>query len=342
MSHPAASASTTDRKALMAVTAQFQAPSLRYSLWQFASTFLAYLAVTVAMYALVGVSAWLVFALAVPAAGLLVRLFIVQHDCGHGSFFRSRWANDWLGRFCSAMTFAPYEFWRRQHANHHASFNNLDRRDSGLDIYSTCATMREYQALSPARRLLYRSVRHPVLTLFLLPPVVFVLLYRVPFDTTRSAKRERRSVFGTNLALAGVLGTLMLLLGAGPVLMVQGPTIGLASIVGVWLFSVQHRFEEAQWAHQDAWNPVQASLDGSSYLKLPRVLQWFTGNIGFHHVHHLSPRVPNYRLQACHMARPEMGQVTTLTLRQALTAPLYALWDEDRSCMARFPRRRRA
>ncbi len=326
----------------MAAVVLFQAPSLRCSLWQFASTFLLYLAVTAAMYAAVGVSVWLVLALAVPAAGFLVRLFIIQHDCGHGSFFRSRRANDWLGRFCSAMTFAPYEFWRRQHGNHHASFNNLDRRDSGLDIYSTCATVREYQALSPARRLLYRAARNPVLTLFLLPPVVFVLLYRVPFDTAASAKRERSSVLGTDLALAALLGTMMLLLGVGPVLLVQGAIIVPASIVGVWLFSVQHRFEEAQWARQDAWNPVQASLDGSSFLKLPRVLQWFTGSIGFHHVHHLSPRVPNYRLEECHMARPEMGQVTTLTLRQALTAPLYALWDEDRGCMARFPRHRRA
>ena len=174
----------------MAVTAQFQAPSLPYSLWQFTSTFLAHLAVTAAMYALVGVSAWLALALAVPAAGLLMRLFIVQHDCGHGSFLRSRRANDWLGRFCSAMTFAPYEFWRRQHANHHATFNNLDWRDSGLDIYSTCATVREYQAMSPVRRLLYRTVRNPVLTLLLLPPVVFVLLYRVPFDTSPASKRS--------------------------------------------------------------------------------------------------------------------------------------------------------
>ena len=169
--------------------------------------------------------------------------------------------------------------------------------------------------------------------------MVFVLLYRVPFDTAPSAKRERRSVLGTDLALAAVLGTMVLLLGAGPVLLVQGATIVPASIVGVWLFSVQHRFEEAQWARQAEWSAVGASLDGSSYLRLPRVLQWFTGNIGFHHIHHLSSRVPNYRLQECHTARPELSRVTTLTLREALTAPCFALWDEQAGHMVRFPRR---
>jgi len=325
-----------ERRALMAAIAPFQAPSLRRSLWQFGSTFVAFVAVNAAMYASLHVSVWLTLALAIPAGGLTVRLFIVQHDCGHGSFFRSRRANDLLGRFCSVMTFTPYAFWRRQHANHHACFNNLDRRDTGIDLYSTCATLREYQALPPARRLLYRAVRHPIVTQLLLPPIVFLILYRVPFDSPADWKRERASVYLTNFAIACVLGGMMLAFGAWPVVLVQLPTMMVASIVGVWLFSVQHRFEEAHWARQETWNPVQASLEGSSYLKLPRVLQWFTGNIGFHHIHHLSARMPNYRLQECHEARPELGTVTTLTLWEALLAPCYALWDEEKGRMVRF------
>ena len=171
----------------------------------------------------------------------------------------------------------------------------------------------------------------------MLPPLVFLLLYRVPFDAPANWTRERRSVWLTNLVIAGVLAALVLAFGVWPVVLVQLPILVITSIIGVWLFSVQHRFEEAQWARQAEWNPVQASLHGSSYLKLPGILQWFTGNIGYHHVHHLAARMPNYRLQECHEARPELGAVTTLTLWQALLAPCYALWDEDGGRMVRFP-----
>lgn len=330
--------SALNRRALMAGLLPFQRASVVRSLWQFGSTMLAYLGLNAAMYALVPVSPWLVVALSLPAAGMVVRLFIIQHDCGHGSFFRTRRANDWLGRICSPFTFTPYAFWRRQHANHHACFNNLDRRDTGIDLYSTCATVDEYLAMPPGRRLAYRVSRHPLLTQLLLPPIVFLVIYRIPFDTDPSWGRERRSVLLTDLALLAVLGALVFAFGVWPVVLVQLPIMLLASIVGVWLFSVQHRFEAAQWARQAQWNPVQASLEGSSYLRLPLVLQWFTGNIGFHHIHHLSAKVPNYRLQTCHEARPELGCVTTLTFREALLAPSFALWDEANGRMTRFPR----
>ncbi len=326
------------RRALVAALKQFQTPSFGRSAWQFGTTFAAYLAANVAMYFALHLSTWLALALAIPTGGLVVRMFIIQHDCGHGSFFKSRRLNDLLGRFCSAITFTPYAFWRRQHATHHASFNNLDRRDPGIDLYSTCATLKEFQALSRLKRLVYRSIRHPLVTQFLLPPFVFLLLYRFPFDAPSNWTKERRSVLVTNLALGAVLGTLALLLGFGAVALVQLPIIAVASIVGAWLFTVQHRFEEAQWERQSEWSLVGAAMEGSSYLKLPRVLQWFTGNIGFHHVHHLSARVPNYRLQECHEARGELANVTTLTLRQALTAPYFALFDEDKGHMVRFPR----
>ncbi len=325
------------RRDLMAAMAPFQQPSLRRSLWQFTSTFVAYLVLSAIMYVLVPISSWMALALTLPAGGLVVRLFIVQHDCGHGSFFRSRRLNDMLGRFCSVFTFTPYAFWRRQHANHHATFNNLDRRDPGIDLYSTCATLAEYQAMPHGRRILYRAVRHPAMTQMLLPPLIFLLLYRLPFDAPRSWRRERRSVMTTNAALVLLLGGLCFVFGWRAVALVQLPTVAVASIIGVWLFSVQHRFEEALWARQERWSQIQASLKGSSHLSLPRLLQWFTGNIGFHHIHHLSARVPNYRLEECHAARSEFQDVTTLTFWQAIQAPSYALWNEDEGCMVPFP-----
>lgn len=319
----------------------FQQPSMSRSLWQSMSTFVAYLAVNALMYALVSISIWLTLALSLLAAGLVVRLFIVQHDCGHGSFFRARRLNDGLGRFCSVFTFTPYAFWRRQHANHHATFNNLDRRDTGIDLYSTCATLDEYLAMPVARRWVYRTVRHPLITQVLLPPILFLVIYRLPFDAPAGWRRERSSVHLTNLALLGVLGALAWCFGLVTVALVQLPIIAVASVIGVWLFSVQHRFENALWARGDKWNLVDASIEGSSYLQLPRVLRWFTGSIGFHHIHHLSPRVPNYRLQACHEALQEVHRVTTLTLLDALQAPFFALWDEEHGRMTGFPKRSR-
>ena len=327
-----------DRRTLMMAIAPFADPSLGRSLWQFGSTLAAYLAIIGAMYALADVSTWLVLALAVPAAGMTVRLFIVQHDCGHGSFFRSPRLNTLLGRACAPFTFTPYAFWRRQHANHHASFNNLDRRGTGLDVYSNCSTLAEYEALSRNHRVLYRVARHPIITQLILPPIVFLLVYRFPFDTPADATKQRNSVLLTNLALACVLGGLIAIFGFGTVALIQLPIISIAAVVGVWLFSVQHRFEESLWTRQDKWSATAASLHGSSYLKLPRVLQWFTGNIGFHHIHHLSSRVPNYRLADCHSSQPELGGVTTLGLWDALLAPCFALWDEQNERMVRFPR----
>lgn len=312
-------------------------PSLKHASGQLLSTFGPYFVLIAIMYAIVGVAPWLTLALATPAAMLIVRIFIIQHDCGHGSFFRARGANDLLGRVCSVITLTPYGNWRRQHAVHHAMWNNLDRRGPNADIYSTCATVREYLALTPFRRHIYRLVRHPVIAQLLVPPFVFLILYRVPFDTPRAWLAERRSVWRTDAALAILFGIQVALFGLWPVVLVQLPAVVIASIAGVWLFSVQHRFEDAWWARQDRWNAADAAIRGSSHLRLPRVLQWFSGNIGFHHLHHLAPRVPNYRLQKWHESEPELsGTATSLTFREALLAPLYALWDEDSGRMVRF------
>ncbi len=326
-----------DKRALQAALAPHQAPVLGRSLGQIASTFLPFFAVVAAMYLLRGVSVWLTLALSLPAAGLIVRIFIIQHDCGHGAFFRNRTANMWVGRFCSLFTMTPYAHWRRHHSVHHAEWNNLDLRDRGADIYSTILTVAEYRALPPLRRAGYRVLVHPLVAQVLLPPVVFMLLFRIPFDTPRAWRKEIWSVLLTDLGLAGLFTVLVLLLGAGPVALVQLPTMAMAAILGVSLFSVQHRFEHALWARQADWTPAGAALLGSSYLHLPRVLQWFSGNIGFHHMHHLLPRVPNYRLEACHRACAGMAPAAPpMSFWQAWRAPGYALWDEDKARLVRF------
>jgi omega-6 fatty acid desaturase (delta-12 desaturase) len=274
-----------------------------------ASSFLPFVALWAAMAASLDIGYWLTLFLAVPTAGFVVRIFITQHDCGHGAFFRSRRANDTVGRLCSVVTFTPYGNWRRQHAEHHAHWNNLDHRYSGADIYSTCQTVAEYQRLTPWRRRLQRMIHHPIVKLAILPPLVFLLLYRLPFDTPSGWRNERRSVHWTSGALALLFAGLGLAIGFEKTLLVELPIMVLASMTGVWLFSVQHRFESALWARQTEWNPTDAALEGSSHLELPRLLRWFTGNIGFHHIHHLNPRIPNYHLKECHEYVPEFQAI---------------------------------
>lgn len=279
---------------------------------------------------------WPALLLALPAAGLTVRVFALQHDCGHGSLFRSRRVNDALGRVCSLFTLTPYGHWRRQHAGHHAVWNDLDRRDRGADLYSTCATLAEYRAMRPWARLGYRLSRHPVVTQLVLPPLVFLVLYRIPFDAPAGWGRERRGVHLTNAALLLAYGGLALLLGPGPVALGMLAVMVPASIAGVWLFSVQHRFEGVHWARHEAWDAVTAALRGSSFLCLSPPLRWLTGRLGFHHVHHLAPRIPNYRLEECHNAHPAFATARRLSLPGALAAPSRLLWDEAAGRMVSF------
>lgn len=324
---------------LDAAIRSFQTPSRVTSVAQLFSSIGGFIASTAAIYALVVLVSPFFLLLAPLAAGFLVRVFIIQHDCGHGAFFRSKRANDIIGFVCSLMTLAPYASWRRQHAGHHGVWNDLDRRDRGVDIYSTCLTVAEYDRLSRSAKLWHRWSRHPLVTHLLLPPVIFFLLYRLPFDMPKSWKNERRALVLTNVALAGLYGGLGFLLGFDGVIAVGVPIMVVASITGVWLFGVQHRFEGSHWTRHDDWNATDASLRGSSYLRLPRILQWFTGNIGFHHLHHLNPRVPNYRLQECHNALlPLLHQVQALTFWKALRAPNFMLWDEERHAMVTVSR----
>ena len=327
---------------LLSATKPFRAPVLGRSLSQVATSFGGFFVSSAAAHCLLGVSLWLALPLLPLAAGFLVRIFIIQHDCGHGSFFRSRRANNVLGSICSLMTLTPYAFWRRQHARHHGCWNNLDRRAaSGLDIYSSCLTLAEYLRLGAWRRRLYRLAHHPVISHLMLPPLVFFVLYRVPFDAARGWDRERRAVYFTNIALAGIIGGVGLMIGFGRMAAIQIPVMMVASIIGVWLFSIQHRFEHTSWATDEEWTFTKAALAGSSHLRLPRMLQWFSGNIGFHHVHHLSPRIPNYRLEECHKALPALQATPTLTLRSAVSTLRNALWDEQLGRMVRFPEHHR-
>lgn len=315
---------------------QFQSAELGKSLFQVLTSFGGFLATSAVMYSLVEVSFWIALALAPIAAGFLVRIFIIQHDCGHFSFFRRRNANNILGMACSLLTLAPYTLWRRQHNGHHRVWNDLDRRQSGADIYSSCLTVAEYRAMGRMQRWRYRIIRHPLCANLLLPPLVFLGLYRTPFDSPKTWRRERRGVHGTNVALVVAYGGLGLLLGFEQVAAVQLPIMVMASIIGVWLFSVQHRGKKVRWFHRNTWTPVSAALEGANYLRLPAILRWFTGNIGYHHVHHLNPRIPNYKLRECHESIPFLRAIPALSFRDGLAVLRFTLWDEDHAMMTTF------
>lgn len=333
---PAVSAPSDQHRDVRRIAARFQGPILHRSLIQIATSFGGFFASCAGMYALLGTSYLLALLLAPVAAGFLVRIFIIQHDCGHGSFLPKRRANDALGGLCSLLTLTPYANWRRQHAGHHGIWNDLDRRDNGVDIYSSCLTVAEYRGLTPRGRWVHRVTRHPLVANLLLPPLVFLALYRVPFDAPKGWRRERRGVYVTDLAMLAFVVGLGGLLGFGAVAAVQLPVMALGAIIGVWLFSVQHRFEDAWWARHDRWNAPDAAMHGSSFLNLPPLLRWFTGNIGYHHVHHLNPRVPNYRLKACHERLAPVVTVPELSLREGLRATRYVLFDEANARMVTF------
>ncbi len=303
----------------------FERPRLAASVWQVANTLVPY-AVTMSCMVLAvrhGLPWWLTAALAVPAAGLTVRLFILMHDCAHSSLLRSRRAELLLGRLLGVLVFTPFTEWRHAHLLHHATSGDLDRRGTG-DIWTM--TVAEYAAASPAMRLAYRLVRNPYLMLLVGPLVLFLWINRVP---RRGASRLRvRSVLLTDLAIAAVVAAASLTIGFRAYLLVQLPVLFLAGACGIWLFYVQHQFEPSYWSRHEGWGPVSAALQGSSYYRLPRVLQWFSGNIGLHHVHHLRPRIPNYNLQRCMEATPELQVTRPLTIAGSLACARLALWDE--------------
>jgi omega-6 fatty acid desaturase (delta-12 desaturase) len=263
--------------------------------------------------------------LAVLAAGFLVRIFIISHDCGHGSFFPSQRANDILGFITGALTFTPYYHWRWEHALHHASSGDLDRRGSG-DVWTL--TVQEYLEAPRWKRFAYRLARNPVVLFGLAPLFLFIIKMRIP--AAKAPRRERHSVAWTNLAIVGLGAASSLIFGLKAYLLLQLLIIMMSGTVGVWLFYVQHQFEGVYWDRSAEWDYTTAALKGSSFYKLPKVLQWFSGNIGFHHVHHLSPRIPNYHLEKCHQAEPLFQTVKPVTFFASFKSLTFRLWDEQR------------
>ena len=308
-------------------------PSLTRSLWQLLSTFSLFVAGWVLMYRSLSVSYALTLLLAIPEALLLIRLFIFQHDCGHGSFFTSKRLADVAGSILGVLTLTPYHYWKKTHAIHHATSGDLDHRGFG-DIDTL--TIDEYLALSRWGRFKYRVYRHPLVLFGIGAVLHFFVRHRLTVGVPRAWTRERRSILYTNAALVLAVLAGMAAVGPVPFLMVQLPITLISCSTGVWLFYVQHQFEPTYWEHADRWLYHEAALEGSSYYDLPPVLRWFTGNIGLHHVHHLNARIPNYRLQEAFAAHPELQRVTRLTLRSSLKCLSLALWDERAQRLVAF------
>ena len=316
------------------LVAHYQQPDVGKATWQIVNSFGGLVLCWVLMYLSLSVGYWLTLLLALPAAGFAVRIFIIQHDCGHGSFLKSKKANHTIGTICSVVTFTPYLYWRKSHAIHHAHHAELEERGIG-DIWTM--TVDEFRRASGWKRLVYRVFRNPFFLFVIAPAVNFLILQRVPLTTDDRWKRhERASIWWTNLMLLLVYGGIALAIGWQAVLLIQLPITIIASSIGTWLFYVQHQFERTYWEHTPEWDYTLAAMHGSSYYQLPRVLQWFTGNIGFHHIHHLSPRIPNYRLQACHDENPPLREVVHLTLGSSLKTISLVLWEEKERRLVTF------
>lgn len=322
-----------DRAAWRAAVTNYESSDTWKSIWQICNSFIPFFVIWYLMYRSLAYSYWLTLPLAVLAAGLMVRIFIIQHDCGHGSFFKSRKANNFVGSICGVLTLTPYYYWRKSHAIHHANAGNLEQRGIG-DVYTM--TVQEYLQQSKWGRLKYRIYRNPLFLFTVSPTFLFVVLYRFYHPNSKTWKKERISVHGTNLAIAAVVLILWLTIGWKAFLMIQIPIIIFMSTLGTWFFYVQHQFEETYWESTKSWEYSQAALQGSSYYKLPKILQWFSGNIGFHHVHHLSPRIPNYLLEKCHKNNPLLQEVVTLTLWSSLKTSVLGLWDEEQKKLVSF------
>jgi omega-6 fatty acid desaturase (delta-12 desaturase) len=316
---------------LRSATTKYQTSSTWRSTWQVVNTFVPYFALLYVMYRSLEFSPWLALLLAPIAGGLLMRVFIIFHDCGHGSFFKSQLANDILGSVCGVLTFTPYYQWRHDHAVHHATAGDLDRRGVG-DV--TTLTVAEYLKMSRWERLKYRVFRQPLVMMTVGP--VYVFLFWQRFALSHSRKRERHSVYWTNMAILLVIIVSWLTVGIKAYLIVQLPVALIAATLGVALFYFQHQFEDTYWEHHEQWDYETAALKGSSYFKMSKPMQWFTGNIGLHHIHHLNSRIPNYYLQACYDENPRFQEAYTITFRSCLPFLVLKLWDEEQRKLVGF------
>lgn len=313
-----------DPSAWKDIVAKYQTPAHGRAIWQVVNTLVPYATLWGLMYWSLSVSYWITVPLAVLAAGFLVRVFIIFHDCGHGSFFKSRRANDILGFISGVLVFTPYRLWRWEHSVHHSTSGDLDKRGLG-DVWTL--TVQEYLESSRWKRFAYRLARNPIVLFVIAPLVLFLIKHR--FASAKAAKRERESVFWTNLAVLGMVVGMSSIFGIEAYVLLQVIVLMVAGSAGIWLFYVQHQFEDVYWEHHGKWDYTAAALQGSSFYKLPKILQWFSGNIGFHHIHHLSPRIPNYHLEKCHKAEPLFQTVKPVTLFTSFKSLTFRLWDEQ-------------
>ncbi|MDA0725538.1 MAG: fatty acid desaturase [Verrucomicrobia bacterium] len=316
------------------IVAEYQKPSVARASWQVANSIGPYFALWgLWMYMSLGLSLsyWWAIPPALLAGMFMVRVFIIFHDCGHGSFYKSKKANNYLGFISGLLIFTPYFHWRWEHSVHHATSGDLDRRGIG-DIWTL--TVREYLDSSRWKKFSYRLVRSPFVLFLLAPISLFLVLERFP--SKRAGPREKRSVWLMNFALLAAAAGLISILGFLPWLVFQLAALVMASSCGVWMFYVQHQFEETYWSDSEDWDYTTAAIQGSSFYQLPRVLQWFSGNIGFHHIHHLSPKIPNYNLEKCHWSDPMFQEVKAMTLWGSLKSINSRLWDEDSKKMIGF------
>ncbi|MBL9062776.1 fatty acid desaturase [Tabrizicola sp.] len=308
----------------LTILARYREPSTKRSLLELAATLVPFCALWVLASMALSVSHWLALALAILNGGFLVRVFVIQHDCGHGAFLKNRQAQDWIGRVLGVMTLTPYAVWRRTHSIHHAQHGNLDQRGIG-DVLTL--TIEEYRARSPFWRLMYRLYRHPVVLFVLGPSYLFILQNRLPFGLMKSGWRYWTSAMGTNAMIGIAIGLLVWFGGFLPVLVIFLPTSIIGATIGVWLFYVQHQFEETHWSKGEDWQLHDAALEGSSHYILPQPLRWFSGNIGIHHVHHLYSRIPFYRLPEVIRDHRALAEAQRLTIRESLHTVNLHLWD---------------
>ncbi|RTE09931.1 fatty acid desaturase [Paenibacillus whitsoniae] len=311
--------------------APYEKPQWKMSMWQIVNTVGPFLVLWVLAFLSLSVSVWLTLLVDVLAAGFLVRIFIIFHDCCHKSFFRNKWANEAVGTLMGILTFVPFHQWRHTHAVHHASSGNLDRRGVG-DIWTL--TAQEYVEASRLRKLTYRLYRNPVIMFLVGPIYIFLIDYR--FNRKRAGMKERMNTYLTNAVIVGTCGLLIWGIGWQSFLLIEGPMFLLSGMAGIWLFYVQHNYEETYYENETEWDYVKAAMHGSSFYRLPRVLQWITGNIGYHHIHHLSPRVPNYHLEKAHQANEVLRDVQTITLRTSLQSLKFRIWHEEKKRFITF------
>jgi len=316
-----------------ALLAPYRQSATWKSIFQLANSAALLVVLWVGMFWSLNVSYWLTLLLAFPAAGMIMRLFMLQHDCGHGAFFRSQRANNIVGGLLGIVTLVPYSYWRRTHAIHHATSGNLDVR--GLGDIDTL-TVKEYLSRPRWKRFLYRLYRHPVVLLIVGPIWQFGLKHRLPMDVPRSWKREHLGVQLTNVGLAAVVAALIWAVGLKAFLLIQIPISLIAGSVGIYLFYVQHQYEDTYWRYREAWNYYAAGLEGASHLAMPKLFQWVTANIGLHHIHHVASRIPNYNLQRAYDAIPELRRVTRLRLLESVRTLRLTLWDEDAKALVGF------